>query len=368
MHVIATRETILAAVAPLLTIAQRGMKASQNVLSVRSLQNGTLQFTCSDDNAVMTTTAAAESVGSVAFAAAAKRFHEVFRSLPSGSKVEIKADDANLLIAHGGSRFKLNTASIPEPLSRAGNVGDSSGEFSIGSDEFGYLLGVAQHAVHESMNPNIPSGILLHMTGDRLRLIGTNGGRMAVSSAAVSSPEAKIVLSSNAVADIKSLITKSPDGDVLKFSWKDGVISVSCAGAVYQAGITFSTPLDYERVLNNTKIVTFHVGLDNVRSIVSRMLIVSSAITLRLSGRTMTVATEIGEGKKKGEECSESFEIPEDAKQVDEFQVTVNGRFLMDALGAVRGEPVHLSYVSGGPLVILASGGEARVYVMPLRV
>lgn len=370
MHILASREAILAAVAPLMAIAQRGLKTNQNLLIVRATAAGTMQLTCSDDNAVMTSQAEVTVKAEGQFAVTAKRLHDIVRSLPASSSIDLQATTTHITIAHGGSRFRVNAMPIPDALQRTGlSTNSGTGKFTYNTAEFGYLLSVAQHAVAEAMSAAVPDSLLVHITGNRLRLIGTNGGRMAVSSTAIEdTQDAKLILSPNTVADLKAIIAKSGGDDDFNFSWANGMIEVSCGGTVYQAGIIDSKFVDYERVVRSTVISPFHIGLAELRGIVSRMMIVSDAVTVKLEGRTLHVTTEVSEGKKKGEECTESMELPDDALNAEGFQVTVNARFLMDAFNAVRGEPVHLSYSSGGPLVILAANGEARVYVMPLRV
>lgn len=369
MYFTATREAVLNAVAPLLSIAQRGIKTNQNILTLRSLSLSLVQISCSDDNAEMTTLAAAAVKREGVFAVAAKRFNDVVRSFPAGASIEFHGDGTHLAIVSGGSRFRVNCASLPQPLARSGgDTQTGAGGFSMDSAEFAYLLGVALHALPEATSTLIPNAVLMHMTGERLRLIGTNGGRMAVSSAAVSSTPARIVLSANTVADFKAVLSKASAASEVNLRWEGGILYLSCGDIEYQAGMGSNAFLDYEKVVASTQIVPFHVGLDDLRGIVGRMMIVSNAITVKLEGRTLTIGTEVSEGKKKGEECSESMEIPRDAKQVADFQVTLNGRFLLDGFNAVRGEPVHLSYNGNGAFSILASNGEARIYVMPLRV
>ncbi|QRD62722.1 hypothetical protein H8Z72_23485 (plasmid) [Xanthomonas citri pv. citri] len=368
MHITASRESILAATAPLLAIAQRGLKNNRNLLAVQAMQDGRINLSCSDDNATMAarTEAAVGRGGSCAVAA--KRLHEIVRSFQPGAALDLRATDQHLTIAVGGSRYRVNAVPVPAPIVRTGAEGDTAGgEFSLDGAEFAYLLAVAQHGVNDPINPKMPSGILLHITGDRLRLIGTNGGRMAVSSTSVRSAPCKLTLCANTIADLKAMLSKAGGGASMTFRWGAGVLRVSCGGTEYSAGITNMEFVDYERVMGGTVIAPFHVRLDDLRNMVARMLIVSDYLTVRLQGRTLSVSSEIVEGKKKGEECTESLVLPEDARQVDDFQVSMNGKYLMEAFNVLRGEPVHLSYAPGGPLVILAANAEARVYVMPYR-
>nr|WP_312130724.1 DNA polymerase III subunit beta [Stenotrophomonas pavanii] len=369
MHIIANREAILAATAPLLAIAQRGLKTNQNIITVQALKDGRLNLSCCDDNATMASRAEAAVQQTGTFAVAAKRLHEIVRSFQPGAALALQSAGQQLAITQGRSRYRVNVVPAPEQTIRAGDVrDDASGEFTFDSGEFAYLLAVAQHGMNEPISPKIPNGILLHLTGERLRLIGTNGGRMAVASAAIRSNQpCKLLLGPNTIADLKAMLTKAAPGEQMTFRWGQGMLQVSCGCTEYRAGIPATSFVDYEAVMKRSAINPFHVGLEDLRGMVARMLIVSERLTVRLQGRTLSVATEIGEGKKKGEECTESVELPPDALQVDDFQVSVSGKYLLEAFNAVRGEPVHLSYAPGAPLTILAANGDARVYVMPIR-
>ncbi|WP_440986169.1 hypothetical protein ACQHIH_21690 (plasmid) [Xanthomonas sontii] len=369
MHITASREAILTATAPLLAIAQRGMKNNQNLLTVHAMKNGRLNLSCSDDNATMASRTEAVVQREGTFAVAAKRLHDIVRSFRPGASLDLQTMAQQLTIAVGGSRYRVNAVPVPGVVTRSGNAGDgTSGDFSFDSAEFAYLLGVAHHGMNEPINAKMPNGVLVHLTGERLRLIGTNGGRMAVSSASIQCAEpCKLLLGANTIADIKVMLAKAAPGTLMSFRWGEGVLRVSGGGTEYSAGIPNTSFVDYEQVMASTTLNPFHVGLEDLRGMVARMLIVSEKVTVRLQGRVLSVSTEVGEGKKKGEECSESVELPPDALQVNDFQVTVNGKYLMEALNAVRGEPVHLSYEPGTPLAILAANGEARIYLMPIR-
>ncbi|WP_394697434.1 hypothetical protein [Pseudoxanthomonas japonensis] len=374
LHITTSREDLLSAITPLISVAQRGTKfrTGHSSLTIRAGEGSAVHLCASDDNTEVATISAASIKQSGEIGVSAKRLSDIMRSFDSGSTVELQRNGGFLSIKLGGSRYSINCDGPLAPVTRqVGKADDTTGEFTLAADEFKYLLDAACSGV-AGIKPDskLPQGVLFHLTGTRLRLVGTDGGRMAVASANVTTDQAtKLVLGHNAVADLRSLLSKVKAEDQVSFGWGKGMVRVKTPHADFNVGVLDNSYVDYEAVMGANKLSPFHVGLTELREIVGRSLILSNFLTVKLSGRTLSFITADAESKKQGQESVESIELPEDAKQVSDFTINVNGQYLLDALNAVRGEPVHLSVSKpDAPLIVLANGGEARVYVMPVRV
>ena len=211
-------------------------------------------------------------------------------------------------------------------IKQSGKTDHTSGEITLPAEEFKYLLDAACSGV-AGLAPvsKLPQGVLFHLTGERLRLVGTDGGRMAVASAVVATDHAtKIVLDHNVVADIRTLLTKAKSDEQIGFSWGNGIARIKTAHADLHVGILADSYLAYEKTMAPNPVSPSHVGLAALREIVTRTPILSTAVTVKLTGRTLSFITADLASKNQGQESVESIELPEDAKQVDAFTINVN--------------------------------------------
>ena len=375
MKFTATRETILAATGPLMALALRGMKksGSANSLTLDTGRAGMLRLHSADDNAEMSTLSDATVEASGKIGVSAKRLNDIIRNLDNGTVINFRSDGDNLILSSGRSSFKINCGKVVAPITRGKSVKDTTaGSFTFKAGELRRLVECAHGGVAGLPDASaLPQGVLLHLTGQRMRLVGTNGGRMVVTSADVATEQAaKMVLSLDTIHDIKVILTKADADDDVVVRWAEGVFHLTSGVTEYHAGILSQDYVDYEGVMSKHKLAPFTLSLEDLTGIVQRMLIVSTALTVSLEGRTLSISTEVSEGKKKGEECVESIELPADAGPVEPFSVTVNGQFFSDALAKLVGTTVHLSHVSGNgtPLTVLSANADTRIYIMPLRV
>ncbi|RXD66033.1 hypothetical protein DB756_19785 [Xanthomonas perforans] len=171
------------------------------------------------------------------------------------------------------------------------------------------------------------------------------------------------------MADIRTLLSKARSDEQIGFSWGSGMAHIKTTYADLHVGVLANTYVDYERIMAANTVNPFHVGLSDLREILTRTLILSTAVTVKLTGRSLSFITADQASRSQGQESIESIELPADARRVNDFAISVNAQYLLDALNAVRGESVHLSVSKPDtPLIVLANGGDARVYVMPVRI
>ncbi|OLR69791.1 hypothetical protein BI311_24075 (plasmid) [Xanthomonas citri pv. citri] len=373
MHITTTREDLLAAIAPLMSVAQRRTKSRNGhpSLTIRAGEGTQIHFNTSDENSDICTASTATIRERGEIGVSAKRLSDIMRSFASGSLVEMQRKGNFLNIKLDGSRFSINCDGPLAPVTRQAKTGQTTDKFDLAADEFKYLLDAACSGVAGlGSDSKLPQGVLFHLTGDRLRLVGTDGGHMAVASTSIKTLQAeKLVLGHNSVADIRTLLSKARSEEQIGFSWGSGMAHIKTTYADLHVGVLANTYVDYERIMAANTVNPFHVGLAELREILTRTLILSTAVTVKLTGRTLSFITADQASRSQGQESIESIELPPDARRVNDFSISVNAQYLLDALNAVRGESVHLSVCKpDAPLIVLANGGDARVYVMPVRI
>jgi DNA polymerase III subunit beta len=146
MHITTSREDHLAAIAPLMSVAQRGTKfrTGHASLTIRAGEGTKIHFNTSDDNSDVCTSSTATIRERGEIGVSAKRLSDIMRSFDSGSTVEMQRKGNFLNIKLGGSRFSINCDGPLAPVTRqAGKTDQTTGDFTLAADEFKYLLEAA---------------------------------------------------------------------------------------------------------------------------------------------------------------------------------------------------------------------------------
>src|SRR5690606_34702590 len=178
----------------------------------------------------------------------ARKFLDICRSLPDGSVIEIAEDDQRLILKSGRSRFTLSTL----PASDFPNVEDGPGDlqFSCPQREVKHLIDSTAFAMAQQDVRYYLNGMLWEVQQDQLRVVATDGHRMAMCTrpAGVNTAESvQAILPRKGVMELSRLLT---DTDALV----DIILSANHI-RVTSEDYTFTSKLvdgkfpDYERVL-----------------------------------------------------------------------------------------------------------------------
>ncbi len=113
----------------------------------------------------------------------ARKLVDICRSLPDGSAIEFTQDEARILVKSGRSRFTLSTL----PASDFPNVEDAPGNlrFSCAQQEVKRLIERTAFAMAQQDVRYYLNGMLWEVRQDQLRVVATDGHRMAMCTRAV---------------------------------------------------------------------------------------------------------------------------------------------------------------------------------------
>src|SRR5690606_30313322 len=113
----------------------------------------------------------------------ARKLVDICRSLPDGSNIEFILEDSRMLVTSGRSRFTLSTL----PASAFPNVEDYLGnlQFSCAQEEIKRLIERTAFAMAQQDVRYYLNGMLWEVRQDQLRVVATDGHRMAMCTRAV---------------------------------------------------------------------------------------------------------------------------------------------------------------------------------------
>jgi DNA polymerase-3 subunit beta len=187
-----SRETLLKPLQAVAGIIERRhtLPILSNVLIQRD--RGRLAFVATDIEIEISAEAAAEAQGTAdgkALTVGARKLLDILRALPEGAEVTLAQGDKRLQLKSGKSRFQLQTLP-PEDFPRLAAPEGAAAALSLPQKALKGLLALVQYAMAQQDIRYYLNGLLMVVEGGELRLVATDGHRLAVATRQVAAGEA----------------------------------------------------------------------------------------------------------------------------------------------------------------------------------
>ncbi len=293
----------------------------------------------------------------------ARKLVDICKSLPDGSKIEFSLDSGKAMVRAGRSRFTLSTL----PASEFPSVEEGGGDLTLEVPQSVIkrliertAFAMAQQDVRYYLN-----GMLLELKAGRLRMVATDGHRLALCTAsdAVSVGDASVIVPRKGILELSRLL----DADE---SLKLVIGSNHIRAANHQ--FTFTSKLvdgkfpEYERVLPKSADKTIVGERLELRQAFTRTAILSNekyrGVRLKLSADTLDITANNPEQEQAEEVVAVEY-------QGDELEVGFNVSYLLDVLSVLDGDKIRLSLSDSASSALLeeAEEGDSLYVVMPMR-
>jgi DNA polymerase-3 subunit beta len=195
----AKRDDLLAPLSAVSGIIERRhtLPILSNVLIDRA--DGTLAFLATDIEIQITarSTLAAGS-DTKPLTVGARKLVDILRALPEGAEVTLQPQDKRLQVKAGNSRFTLQTLPAEDFPRLAKPAGDVA-RFALPQKALRRLLGLVQYAMAQQDIRYYLNGLLVLVEDKQLRLVATDGHRLAYAAMALPSslPRQEVIVPSN---------------------------------------------------------------------------------------------------------------------------------------------------------------------------
>ena len=363
----AAQEKVLAALQAVSGIVERRhtLPILANVLLRKT--GGEVEFTTSDLEIQVRTRAELDGdAGSFATTVGARKLIDILRSLPADQMVTLSASANKLTLAGGKSRFTLQTLPADDfPLVQ--EAADFGPVFSVPQKTLKALINqvhfaMAVHDIRYYLN-----GILFVAEGASLTLVATDGHRLALAQAQLSTeiPKQEVILPRKTVLELQRLLKEDDDSPIeLRFAGNQAKFAFS--------GMEFVTKLvegkfpDYNRVIPKTHKNHVTLGRVPLLAALQRAAILTSekfkGVRLNLEPGSLRIASSNAEQ----EEAKEEIEIDYAG---DSIEIGFNVTYLMDALANMSQEMVTLSLqdANSSALMTIPEQSGFKYVVMPMR-
>ncbi len=295
----------------------------------------------------------------------ARKLADICRSLPDGSNIEFFLEDSRMVVKSGRSRFTLSTL----PASDFPNVEDSPGnlQFSCAQQEIKRLIERTAFAMAQQDVRYYLNGMLWEVRQDQLRVVATDGHRMAMCTRAVAVNTGEVI---QAIVPRKGVLELSR---LLEDSTQSVDVTLSANHIrVTSADFTFTSKLvdgkfpEYERVLprgGNKVVIGPRLEL---KQAFARTAILSNekyrGVRLLLSKGVLTIVANNPEQEEAEEQVAVDY-------AGDGLEVGFNVSYLQDVANVISADHIKitLSDANSSALLEEPENSDSLYVVMPMR-
>jgi DNA polymerase-3 subunit beta len=295
----------------------------------------------------------------------AKKLQEILRAIPDESSISLDTNESKLLVKANKSRFSLQTLpaqdfpSLTEQL--AGSV-----KIEIEQGKLKRLLGSVQHAMAQQDIRYYLNGVLLVIEGDSIKLIATDGHRLAyiAEKLATEHPKKEVILSRKTVNELLKLLADSEDKLELELAEKQ--VRVTFADIVLTSKVIDGKFPDYTRVIpNHTNNLTLNRVI--ILQALQRAAILSNekfrGVRLLLTEKNLQIISSNSEQ----EEAQEDIETDYQGAALD---IGFNVNYLLEGINNINSANVTLSFgdQNSSLLITIPEQSDYKYVVMPMRI
>jgi DNA polymerase-3 subunit beta len=336
-----------------------------NVLIERAA--GVLSFLATDIEIQITARGAVEPGGEPrAVTVGARKLVDILRALPEDAEVTLQQQDKRLQLKAGKSRFALQTLPA-EDFPRLAKPAGEAARFSLPQKALRRLLGLVQYAMAQQDIRYYLNGLLMVVEEGQLRLVATDGHRLAYVSTPLEAQLARqeVIVPRKTVLELAKLLADSDDEVRIELSATQAAFSFGAVDLVSKL-VDGKFP-DYTRVIPTGHRNRLLIEREVLRQALLRAAILSNEKFRGVRWVLTDGSLKIVSSNAEQEEAEESLEVSYGGDALD---IGFNVNYLLDVLNNVPGGQVECSFgdASSSALIRFPSEAEFKYVVMPMRI
>lgn len=300
-----------------------------------------------------------------AITVAAKKLLEILRVVPDKSNVTLDILDSRLQVKVNKSRFSLQTLPAQD-FPKIQVQLDSAEKVGIAQGKLKKLFSMVQYAMAQQDIRYYLNGVLMVIDGAFLKLIATDGHRLAYTSARLDREYAKreVILPRKTVNELVKLTADSEDK--ISFEISENQVHMTFSDVTLTSKVIDGKFPDYERVIPN---YTNHLTLDRLAILqaLQRAAILSNekfrGVRFVLTEKNLRIISSNSEQ----EEAQEDMETDYHGVALD---IGFNVNYLLDGLNNTTAQNVTFSFGDPNSSILITVPGneEFKYVVMPMRI
>jgi DNA polymerase-3 subunit beta len=295
----------------------------------------------------------------------ARKWFDLVRALPDGATVEVQVKGDRVVMHAGRSRYTL--ASLPADEFPTTDEIEVTDKVALPEGTLRHLMERTAFAMANQDVRYYLNGLLLDLRDRDLRCVATDGHRMAMSETGLDTAvkgHRQIIIPRKGVTELLGLFESGEDLVTIEFSANH--IRVHRGDVIFTSKLIDGRFPDYEAVIPLGADKLVQVDREVLRNALQRAAILSNekyrGVRLEVSSNCLRIIAH-------NPEQEEAFEEIEAETTVNDIAIGFNVGYLLDALGALDDERVHLQLRDAQSSCLLrgAVNQQTQHVVMPLR-
>ena len=298
---------------------------------------------------------------------AARKLLDILRALPEASEVSLSLQDKRLQVKAGRSRFNLQTLPA-EDFPRIAASEGTSGTFSIPQKLLRTLLALVQYAMAQQDIRYYLNGLLMVIDNGMLKLVATDGHRLAFAYRAVDTkelPHQEVILPRKTIIELAKLLADSEDPVAIELSANQARFSFGDILLVSKL-VEGKFP-DYSRVIPQNQPKSQRLRRLELLASLQRAAILTSdkfrGVRWVLSNDSLKIICN----NTEQEEAQEEIDV---VYKGDALDIGFNVGYLLDVLNNLDDEEIicGLGDANASALITLPDRDDFKYVVMPMRI
>lgn len=299
----------------------------------------------------------------------AKKFHDILRALDQDTTVSLSKEDEKLQVKTTNSRFSLHILPSNDfPLIPEDDVILTT--VTVPQNILKHLLGNVQFAIADQDLRYYLNGVLLSIDQGKLKTVGTDSHRLALSSATLDGADEisqEAILPRKAVLELLKLLNEVEDGVKIDFYTKK--VRFTFSDVIFFTKVIDGKYINYSRVIpdQNTKQLELN-RLDFLQAL-QRVAILSNpnelfrGVRLVIEKDSLRIISRNTEQEEAIEEITTHYED-------HPMEICLKLTHLIDLLNHVAAETFRYSLASPSDSVLITIPGrdDFSYVVMPIKI
>ena len=296
---------------------------------------------------------------------AAKKLQDILRVIPEESNISLEIQDGRLQIKANKSRFSLQTLPAQDFPKIAEQL-DQTGIIELEQGQLRKLFSMVHYAMAQQDIRYYLNGVLLVINGNILKMIATDGHRLAYATTTLGKdyPKNEIILPRKTVGELIKLLADSEEKITLNI-WPNQIKAIFSNVVITSKIIDGKFP-DYDRVIPK---YTNHLTLDRllILQALQRAAILSNekfrGVRFVLTEKNLRIISSNSEQ----EEAQEDIETEYHGTALD---IGFNVNYLLDGLNNGKQQMTTFSFGDANSSILITEPGneEFKYVVMPMRI
>lgn len=327
--------------------------------------SGDLSLTATDLEIEMVAAVNADSSEDFQTTIPARKLLDICKALPDGSSINFSIDESRVTLTSARSRFSL--ASLPARDFPGLDEIEAQQTFNIAQDKLKHLFEKTSFAMAQQDVRYYLNGILLELTPGKIRLVATDGHRLALSETELETGvdgDKQLIIPRKAVLELGRLLDNSDSEATCMLSQNH--LRVETGPLVFTTKLIDGKFPDYQRVIPVDGNKTMEVEREILKQSLGRISILSNekyrGIRLSLSSGNLAIQAN----NPDQEEAEEELPVEYDEA---EMEIGFNVTYLIDVLNVLDSKQVQVKLKdSNSSAIISDSEDDSSLFVvMPMR-